>query len=85
MRCGFDPWVMKIPGGGRGNPLQYSCLERTPRTEEPGGLRSMGLQRVRHDGKNFARTHRPRELQTEAELHLGTPVTSQRGKLSLNV
>ena len=52
MRCGFDPWVMKIPGGGRGNPLQYSCLERTPRTEEPGGLRSMGLQRVRHDGKN---------------------------------
>ena len=23
----FDPWVRKIPGGGRGNPLQYSCLE----------------------------------------------------------
>ena len=22
---------------------------RIPRTEEPGGLRSMGLQRVRHD------------------------------------
>ena len=26
-RCGFDPWVGKIPGGGHGNPLQYSCLE----------------------------------------------------------
>ena len=26
-RCGFDPWVGKIPGGGYGNPLQYSCLE----------------------------------------------------------
>ena len=23
---GFDPWVGKIPGGGNGNPLQYSCL-----------------------------------------------------------
>ena len=23
----FDPWVGKIPGGGPGNPLQYSCLE----------------------------------------------------------
>ena len=22
----FDPWVGKIPGGGNGNPLQYSCL-----------------------------------------------------------
>ena len=27
MRRGFDPWVGKIPGGGHGNPLQYSCLE----------------------------------------------------------
>ena len=23
----FDPWVRKIPGGGNGNPFQYSCLE----------------------------------------------------------
>ena len=26
-RHGFDPWVWKIPGGGHGHPLQYSCLE----------------------------------------------------------
>ena len=26
-RLGIDPWVGKIPGGGQGNPLQYSCLE----------------------------------------------------------
>ena len=25
--CGFNPWVKKIPRGGHGNPLQYSCLE----------------------------------------------------------
>jgi len=43
-----------IPGSGRssgegnGSPLQYSCLEN-PWTEEPGGLQSIGLPRVRHD------------------------------------
>ena len=26
-RHGFDPWSGKSPGGGRGIPLQYSCLE----------------------------------------------------------
>ena len=34
-----------IPGLGRsstGSPLQYSCLENIPWTEEPGGLQSTG-------------------------------------------
>ena len=26
-RGGFDPWVKKIPRGGPGDPLQFSCLE----------------------------------------------------------
>ena len=26
-RWRFNPWVEKIPEGGTGNPLQYSCLE----------------------------------------------------------
>ena len=38
----------RSPGGGHGTPLQYSCLEN-PWTEEPGGLQSMGSQRVGHD------------------------------------
>ena len=33
----------RSPGEGNGNPLQYSWMEK------PGGLQSMGLQRVRHD------------------------------------
>ena len=37
-----------LPGEGNGNPLQY-FVRRTPWTEEPGGLQSMELQRVRHD------------------------------------
>ena len=36
------------PEGGHGNPLQYSCLE-IPWTEEPGGLQSIGSQRVKLD------------------------------------
>ena len=38
----------RSPGEGNGNPLQYSCLEN-PWTEEPGGLPSMGSQRVEDD------------------------------------
>ena len=45
----------RSPGGGHGNPLHCSCLEN-PWTEEPGGLQSMGAQRVRHDWSNWART-----------------------------
>ena len=26
-RCGFDPWIRKVPGEENGNPLQYSCPE----------------------------------------------------------
>ena len=36
------PGLGRSPGGGDGNPLQYSCLKKFPWTEEPGGLQSMG-------------------------------------------
>ena len=36
----------RSPGGGNGNPLEYSCL--IPWTEEPGGLQSVGSQKS-HD------------------------------------
>ena len=38
----------RSPEGGRGNPLQYSCL-RIPWTEEHGELQSIGSQRVRYN------------------------------------
>ena len=28
-RCGFNPWIGKIPWRGNGNPFQYSCLENS--------------------------------------------------------
>ena len=45
---GSIPGLGGSPGEGNRYPLQYSCLEN-PWTEEPGGLQSMELQRVRHD------------------------------------
>ena len=40
-------------GEGNGNPLQDSCW-RIPRMEEPGGLQSVGLQKV---GRDWATCH----------------------------
>ena len=45
---GLIPELGRSPEGGHDNLLQYSCL-RIPRTEESGGLQSMGSQRVRHN------------------------------------
>ena len=42
---GSIPGLERSPGEGNGNPLQYSCLENS-RAEDPGGLQSMGSQRV---------------------------------------
>ena len=67
---GSIPGLGRSPGGGDGNPLQYSFpLEeemaihsnilswRIPQTEESGGLQSMGSRRVGHDERDFTRTH----------------------------
>ena len=42
------PGLGKSPGEGHGNPLQYLAW-KIPWTKEPGGLQSMGSQRVRHN------------------------------------
>ena len=44
---GSIPGLGSSPGGGHGNPLQYSCLEN-PMMEESGRLQSMGSQRAGH-------------------------------------
>ena len=47
-RLGFDPWVGKMPW--RYSATHSSVLTwRIAWTEEPGGLQSMGSQRVRHE------------------------------------
>ena len=56
----IETWVWFLGSGrssgeGNGNPFQYFCL-RTPWTEEPGRLQSMGLQRVGHKWSGLADT-----------------------------
>ena len=46
---GTIPGSGRSTGEGNGNPFQYSCLEKVPWTEGPGGLQTMGPQRVGHD------------------------------------
>ena len=45
---GSIPGLGRSPGEGSNNLLQYSYLE-FPWTEKPGGLESMGSQRIGHD------------------------------------
>ena len=40
---GSVPGLGRSPGGGNGNPLQYTCLGN-PMAREPGGLQSMESQ-----------------------------------------
>ena len=44
--AGLIPGSGRFPGEGNGYPLQYFCLGNSM---EPGGLQSMGSQRVGHD------------------------------------
>ena len=41
---GLMPGLGRPSRGGHGNPLQYSCLEIPPWTEEPGGLQWGGKE-----------------------------------------
>ena len=45
---GLIPGSGISPGGGHGNPLEYSCLGN-PMEEESGGLQSIVSHRVGHD------------------------------------
>ena len=47
-RFRFDPWVGKIPWRRAWQPTPV-FLSRLPRAEEPDGLQSLGLQRIRRD------------------------------------
>ena len=56
-RCGFNPWISKIPLE-EGLAIHSTILTwRIPWTEEPGRLQSIGSQRVGHDWSNLACRH----------------------------
>ena len=58
-RRGFHPWVRKIPGGGHGSMLQYSCLEN-PMDRGAGRATAHGVIKSQKSLKwlsTHARTH----------------------------
>ena len=68
-RLGFDPWVRKTTLEEELASHSSVLAWRIPWTEEPGGLQSVGLQRVRQDlATEPARTSLLRILSTAPEL-----------------
>ena len=49
LRHGLDPWVRTIPWRRACQPTPVFLLGESPWTNEPGGLQSMGWQRVGHN------------------------------------
>ena len=58
------PGLGRSPGGGHGNPLQYSCLENPPGQRSLVGYSLWGCTRVRHNlvTKQQERTLKPKEV-----------------------
>ena len=57
-RCGFNPWIGKIPRRRAWQPTPVFSPGESPWTEEPGGLQSIVLQKVGHDWSDLACMHR---------------------------
>ena len=55
--CGFNPWVGKISWRKAWQPTPVFLPGKSPWTEEPGGLQSMGSQRVKHDWCDRTQAH----------------------------
>ena len=55
-RCRFHSWFRRTPWRRAWQPTLVSLPGESPWTEEPGGLQSMGLQRVRQHWNDLAHT-----------------------------
>ena len=53
----FDPWVRNIPWRRKWQPTPVFLPGESPWTKDPGGLQSVGSQRVRHDWNDWTHIH----------------------------
>ena len=74
MRHALNPWIVKIPSGGDGNPLQYSCLEN-PKDRGAWGATVHRVTRVRHNWSDWALMH----IQTHTHVHTHTHTHTLNG------
>ena len=75
-RSGFDPWVGKIPWRMAWQPTPVFLPGESPWTEKPGGLHSMGLQRVGCDWATSTQHTHSVLLVTQERRHLSKIVCS---------
>ena len=69
------PGLGRSPGGGHGNPLQYSCLENPHEQRSPVGYSPWGLKEL--DKTEWLSTHVPHRVVTQVLLNgVGTPVNT---------
>ena len=67
----FDPWVRKSPWRRKWQSTPVFLPGKSPWTAEPGGLQSLGSQRVRHDfATGHARTQPAPQLMQSAWVSL---------------
>ena len=71
----MNPWVGKIPWRRAWQPTAVFLPGESPWTEEPGGIQSTGLQRVRQD-KVTKHTH----LQKHLKSHISSLLCVLSGK-----
>ena len=71
----FDPWVGKMPWGRKWQSHSSVLAWEIPWTEEPGGLQSMGLHRVRNNWSNV-HTHTFSLLLRTNSIFLEEPTVS---------
>ena len=69
---GSVPGSGQSPGGGNGNPLQYSYLENLI-DRGPGRLQSMGSKRVEHNEHVYTHTHTCMRAHTHTCTHASAP------------
>ena len=66
---GLTPGLGRSPGGGRGNPLQYSCLENSM-DRGAWWVTVHGVARVRHNWSNLVHRTCPCSVSSRASLSL---------------
>ena len=68
----FHPWVRKMPWRRKWQPTPVFLAEEALWTEEPGGLQSLGLQRVRHERSDLTQSQvRERLCSCKQKMLLG--------------
>ena len=67
---GSIPGLERSPEVDHGNPLQYSCLENPLRTQEPGGLQSMGFRVAQNWATKHSTAHENKSVDINKINHV---------------